>query len=182
MGVLDLLPHAVSGVYFIYHSDYEKWSFGKLSALREASLAAEKGYEYYYMGFYIHNCVKMRYKGDYKPQFILDPMSYLWHPLDGEFRSLLETKKFVSLACEPESVDSLDTPVRAENDDFHGPDGQIWKYERPADAARSEESLLSIRMPGVPTPEELIDQVDLDRLHVSLGARGIVRTEVSMKA
>lgn len=51
MSVLDLLPHAVSGVYFIYHSDFEKWSFGKLSALREAALAAEKGYEWLYMGY-----------------------------------------------------------------------------------------------------------------------------------
>jgi arginine-tRNA-protein transferase len=49
MAVLDLLPHAVSGVYFIYHHDYEKWSFGKLSALREAALALEQGYGFYYM-------------------------------------------------------------------------------------------------------------------------------------
>lgn len=58
MGVLDLLPHAVSGVYFLYHQDVEKWSFGKLSAMREAALTLEKGYQYYYMGFYIHNCAR----------------------------------------------------------------------------------------------------------------------------
>ena len=45
MGILDLLPHCVSGVYMLYHSDYEQWQFGKLSALREASLALEGGYE-----------------------------------------------------------------------------------------------------------------------------------------
>lgn len=50
MSVLDLLPHAVSGVYFIYHEDYSKWSFGKLSACREAALAKEEDYRYYYMG------------------------------------------------------------------------------------------------------------------------------------
>ena len=45
---------------------------GKLSALREAALALEGGYEWYYMGFYIHDCVKMRYKAEYKPQMVLD--------------------------------------------------------------------------------------------------------------
>lgn len=54
MAVLDLLPHCVSGVYFIYHSDFEKFGFGKISAVREAALALEGGYDYYYMGFYIH--------------------------------------------------------------------------------------------------------------------------------
>ena len=49
---------------------------GKLSALREAALAREGGYEWYYMGFYIHECVKMRYKAEYGPQMVLDPVSY----------------------------------------------------------------------------------------------------------
>ena len=80
MGVLDLLPHCVSGVYFVYHSDFEKWAFGKLSAMREAALALEGGYQYYYMGFYIHSCAKMRYKGEYRPSYILDPESYEWNP------------------------------------------------------------------------------------------------------
>lgn len=51
MAVLDLLPHAVSGVYFVYHNDFERWSFGKVSALREAALALEGGHDFYYMGY-----------------------------------------------------------------------------------------------------------------------------------
>ena len=50
MAVLDFLPWCVSGVYFMYHSDFSQWGFGKLSACREAALAAEEGYQYYYMG------------------------------------------------------------------------------------------------------------------------------------
>lgn len=94
MAVLDLLPHAVSGVYFIYHSDFEKWSFGKLSALREAALAHEQGYQFYYMGYYIHSCKKMRYKGDYKPQYVLDYHSGEWNILDDEMRSLMNRRKY----------------------------------------------------------------------------------------
>jgi arginine-tRNA-protein transferase len=59
MSVLDLLPNSVSGVYFIYHQDYVKWSFGKLSACREAALAKEGGYRYYNMGMLI-DCFSCR--------------------------------------------------------------------------------------------------------------------------
>lgn len=54
IGVIDLLPHCASGVYFIYHDSVHKHSFGKLSALREIALAKEGGYRYWYAGFYIH--------------------------------------------------------------------------------------------------------------------------------
>ena len=50
MGVLDLLPSAVSSVYLIYHKDFKKWNWGKLSALREIALSLEGGYKFYYMG------------------------------------------------------------------------------------------------------------------------------------
>ena len=56
----------------------------------------EGGYQWYYMGYYIHNCVKMRYKGDYKPQMVLDPETYEWLSLDGEFRDALDQRKYVS--------------------------------------------------------------------------------------
>jgi arginine-tRNA-protein transferase len=82
MGVLDLLPSGVSAVYFMYHSDFEKWSFGKLSALREACLARENGHEFYYMGYYIHSCGKMRYKNDFQPQYFLDLEDKNWVSLD----------------------------------------------------------------------------------------------------
>jgi arginine-tRNA-protein transferase len=54
VGVLDLLPHCVSGVYFMYHESVHQHSFGKLGALQEIALAHERGYKYWYSGFYIH--------------------------------------------------------------------------------------------------------------------------------
>ncbi|KAF8897435.1 arginine-tRNA-protein transferase [Infundibulicybe gibba] len=56
MAVLDILPHCVSSVFFMYDKTWEEFSFGKLSALREASLAREMhdagapGMGYLYMG------------------------------------------------------------------------------------------------------------------------------------
>ena len=41
MAVIDILPHCVSSVYFMYDSKWERFSLGKLSALREISLARE---------------------------------------------------------------------------------------------------------------------------------------------
>ncbi|KAL1739129.1 arginine-tRNA-protein transferase, partial [Schizophyllum fasciatum] len=74
MAVLDILPKCVSSVYFMYDNDWQAFSLGKLSAMREAALAKEmndagaKELAYLYMGkscFYIHSCQKMRYKGEY---------------------------------------------------------------------------------------------------------------------
>lgn len=39
--VLDLLPGAVSSVYFVWDPDYSGMSLGKLSALREAQMVRE---------------------------------------------------------------------------------------------------------------------------------------------
>jgi len=88
MSVIDILPNCVSSVYFMYDKDWERFSLGKLSALREASLAHEireagaLEMSSLYMGFYIYSCPKMRYKGDYSPSYLADPESYEWFPLE----------------------------------------------------------------------------------------------------
>lgn len=100
IGVLDLLPNAVSAVYFIYHEDLHAWSPGKLSALRETALAIEQGCRYYMMGFYIHGCAKMKYKADYHPQYILDPEKYTWDLLDEDLKLCMDARRYVSLSSE----------------------------------------------------------------------------------
>ncbi|KAF9469094.1 arginine-tRNA-protein transferase [Collybia nuda] len=87
LAVLDILPGCVSSVYFIYDKIWEEFSLGKLSALREISLAREMQeagapqMASLYMGFYIHSCQKMRYKGEYSPSYLADPETYEWFPL-----------------------------------------------------------------------------------------------------
>ncbi|THY73138.1 arginine-tRNA-protein transferase 1 [Aureobasidium pullulans] len=162
IGVLDLLPHAVSGVYFIYHQDFEKWSFGKLSAMREAALALEGGYEFYYMGFYIHNCIKMRYKGDYKPQYVLDPETNEWNPLEGELRELMDKQKYVSLSRE--HIDKEE-------------DKRSYLLETSVEVFKSKETLFKLGMPGMMSPEEVEAQVDLSRMRIHLSKGITVDTE-----
>ncbi|KAH6870786.1 arginine-tRNA-protein transferase, partial [Alternaria rosae] len=162
MGILDLLPHCVSGVYMLYHSDFEQWQFGKLSALREAALALEGGYQYYYMGYYIHSCVKMKYKGDYKTQHVLDPETYEWHPLDGELRALLDKKPYVSMSRErrrKEHKSDGETSAAAEQDDYSD-------YPQPTAAEGGKAvsdgmSLFDLKVPGLMTVEEIEQQLDL---------------------
>lgn len=159
MGVLDLLPHCVSGVYFLYHSDFEKWSFGKLSALREATLALEGGYQYYYMGYYIHSCAKMRYKGEYRPQYVLDPESLSWDPLEGELRALLDKKRYVSLSRERRlkestSGDSTESSQVDTEPDAHS-DFMYPTAKEASDAVSSGVSLFDLKIPGVMTEDEI---------------------------
>ncbi|GAA6064208.1 hypothetical protein JCM10212_001621 [Sporobolomyces blumeae] len=85
--VLDLLPFAVSSVYFVWNPDWSGMSLGKVSALREIQMVREmeekglweKGKGRYMMGYYIE-VPKMRYKADYQPSYLLDPATNSYYP------------------------------------------------------------------------------------------------------
>lgn len=87
VGVIDVLPHCLSSVYLYYDPDISFLSFGVYSALRELGLtrrlhlADPAAFKYYYMGYYVHSCQKMRYKGNYSPSFLLCPESYKFVPI-----------------------------------------------------------------------------------------------------
>jgi arginine-tRNA-protein transferase len=178
MGVLDLLPHCVSGVYFLYHSDFEQWHFGKLSALREAALTLEGGYQYYYMGFYIHTCTKMRYKGDYSPQHVLDPETYEWNPLDGELRGLLDKKRYVSLSRERrrKEVSLAQTADQPPTGSEQTDEDQVDDYPLPTAAEGGKAvsdgmSLFDLKVPGLMTLEEIEEQLDLGTMPIKIRGR-----------
>ncbi|KAF1989084.1 arginine-tRNA-protein transferase 1 [Aulographum hederae CBS 113979] len=162
MGVLDLLPHCVSGVYFIYQQDFEKWTFGKLSALREAELALTRGYQYYYMGYYIHSCKKMKYKNEYRPQYMLDLRSFQWDPLDDSLLALLDQKKFVSMSEERKLAENgrpdteMTDVIEVSSEDTAG-------VAQPIDEGTS---LFDVSFPGVMSLEDLERTVDLDECRV----------------
>lgn len=87
VGVIDILPSCVSSVYLYYDPDYDFLSLGTYSALREIAFVRELNkkapdLKYYYMGYYIHSCPKMRYKGQYYPSFLLCPEVFSWHPIE----------------------------------------------------------------------------------------------------
>ncbi|PSN51200.1 Arginyl-tRNA--protein transferase 1 [Blattella germanica] len=89
VGVIDILPRCVSSVYFYYDPD-----LGELELSLTRSLHGHAPLlQYYYMGFYIHTCPKMRYKASYNPSFLLCPETYTWHPIV-ECKARLDRSKY----------------------------------------------------------------------------------------
>lgn len=191
MAVLDLLPAAVSAVYFIYHQDFEQWSFGKLSAMRETALALEHDYQYYYMGYYIAGCQKMRYKADYKPQYLLDPIKHTWELLEGPVKAFVDTGGYSVKDCadvgQPgrrrqdhprDSDDPTSSDSACESDlqgSFTGQDGHTWYFKDPIRVQDSARAAYTCGMLGVLTLADLMRMLptgmcidDADRVELPL--------------
>ncbi|KAL2872797.1 arginyltransferase [Aspergillus lucknowensis] len=149
VAVLDLMPNGVSSVYIFYDPDYEHWEFGKLSAMREIATAIEEGYKYYYMGYYIHSCQKMRYKGTFRPQYILDPESPTWDPLDGELTRKLNERPYVSLSRDRKATTNSASQAQVEAD-----------ADADVEINDEEVSLFTLHMPGALTVDE-VKRLDL---------------------
>jgi len=120
VGVLDILPHCVSSVYFYYDPDYSFLSLGTLSSLFEISYVRKLStmwspeLYYYYMGFYIHSCPKMRYKSQYHPSYLLCPETYLWFDVT-KSASKLDKSKYSRLS-EDISIENANTKPLSDSD------------------------------------------------------------------
>lgn len=73
--------------YICFISDYSFLTLGTYGTLREIEFTQDlnstcQELTEYYMGFYIHSCPKMRYKGKLQPSYLLCPEIYTWHLLD----------------------------------------------------------------------------------------------------
>ncbi|SAM05969.1 hypothetical protein [Absidia glauca] len=131
VAVLDILPHCVSSVYFMYDPAYAFLGLGNYSALREISLtqefcASSSDLKYYYMGFYIHSCVKMKYKAKYHPSELLDPETNDWYSFADVCNPLLDQYKYAvfsdpakssSPITKSDSTDSSSTGTKTTPDD-----------------------------------------------------------------
>jgi len=126
VGVIDVLPSCISSVYLYYDPDFRFLSLGTLTSLLEVGMVRDcssgsRGEQLtsvtqYYLGFYVHTCQKMRYKGRYSPSYLLCPETYLWCPLeqclpilDSKPYSKLHTNSSVSTA--PSKLDISKTGV-----------------------------------------------------------------------
>lgn len=81
VGVIDILPRCLSSKYLFWDPDLAFLSLGKYSALQEIDWVKQSqlscpSLEYYYLGYYIHSCNKMRYKAAYRPSELLCPLRY----------------------------------------------------------------------------------------------------------
>jgi len=111
VGVIDILPTALSSVYFFYDPDYMSLTLGTFGALREIAFVRNlhtryNNLMYYYMGFYIHSCTKMRYKGCFSPSYLQCPETYAWVRLDDHLRKILEENKYKAFGIDKDSQSS----------------------------------------------------------------------------
>ncbi|XP_020875942.1 arginyl-tRNA--protein transferase 1 isoform X2 [Arabidopsis lyrata subsp. lyrata] len=102
VGVVDILPKCLSSVYLFWDPDYAFLSLGKYSAMQEINWVIENqahcpSLQYYYLGYYIHSCRKMRYKAAYCPSELLCPLRFQWVPFEIA-RPMLDKKPYVILS------------------------------------------------------------------------------------
>ncbi|XP_036979209.1 arginyl-tRNA--protein transferase 1 isoform X3 [Acanthopagrus latus] len=110
VGVIDILPTCVSSVYLYYHPDFASLSLGSYSALREIAFTRQLQKQspklsYYYLGFYIHSCPKMRYKGQYRPSDLLCPETFVWVPIE-RCVPHLENSRYARFNQDPDAGDA----------------------------------------------------------------------------
>ncbi|XP_003963747.1 arginyl-tRNA--protein transferase 1 isoform X5 [Takifugu rubripes] len=110
VGVIDILPTCVSSVYLFYHPDFASLSLGSYSALREIAFTRQLQIQssklsYYYLGFYIHSCPKMRYKGQYRPSDLLCPETFVWVPIE-QCTPHLDNARYARFNQDPDAGDA----------------------------------------------------------------------------
>eukprot|EP01135_Chromosphaera_perkinsii_P000749 Nk52_evm37s151 gene=Nk52_evmTU37s151 len=108
VGVIDLVPSAMSSVYLFYDPDFSFLSLGVYSALKEIEWVKSMGtvddeMKYYYLGYYIHSCPKMNYKRQFRPSELLCPITYQWVDFDAAIK-FLDKSKYCCLV-DPEMTD-----------------------------------------------------------------------------
>jgi len=98
IGVVDIFPQCLSSVYFFYEPEYKNLSLGIIGAIKEIEYVQEMqkyfpSFKYYYLGYYIQDCQKMVYKGEYGPAELLCPYTFNWVTLDDELRKRIDKKE-----------------------------------------------------------------------------------------
>src|SRR5262245_15325676 len=78
VGYVDVLPHALSAIYFYYDPDKRARSLGTFNVLRIIDSAAARGIPYVYLGYYVEGCRSLEYKARFRPNEVL---------ADGQWRS-----------------------------------------------------------------------------------------------
>jgi len=114
IGILDIMPESVSSVYLYYDTDYSFLNIGVFTALKEIEYTLflqkylSKSIKYYVMGFYIYDCQKMKYKGEYFPSEILCPITLNFYSLDDKnVQNILNIKSNEPLSNEDEMHPNL---------------------------------------------------------------------------
>ena len=112
VGVVDILPRALSSKYFFWDPDFASLSLGRVASMQEIAWVKEAhavcpSLRYYYLGYYLHNCHRMRYKAEFAPSDLLCPVKQCWVPIDRVRGALEGNARPPALAEVPGALDGL---------------------------------------------------------------------------
>ncbi|CAA6669463.1 unnamed protein product [Spirodela intermedia] len=129
LGVVDILPRCLSSKYLFWDPDLAFLSLGKYSALKEIEWVMQSrlhcpSLQYYYLGYYIHSCSKMRYKAAYYPSELLCPLRYEWVPFTIA-RTLLDKNSYVVLSDHASLLDGGSSPSQLRENSRRSPLGDL---------------------------------------------------------
>lgn len=124
------------------------------------------------IGFYIHTCPKMKYKGQFHPTYFLDPDNNAWNLLDEQMKNVM-TEKFYCSPSKPDAV-SLRHPKPKGVDE-----GEVLVDTQGSEDEDDNESLWTSNMPGVLSLGELKEKVDLGQVKIYVPREGHVVANVS---
>jgi len=64
---IDITPNTISSIYCFYDHDYEKYSIGTFSILKQIELAKKMRIPHLYLGYYVKGNRSLEYKTRFKP-------------------------------------------------------------------------------------------------------------------
>ena len=80
VGYVDVLPEALSAIYFYWDPDERKRSLGTFNILRLIATARERRLPYVHLGYYVEGCGSLEYKAKFGPNEVLADVDR-WTPL-----------------------------------------------------------------------------------------------------
>lgn len=75
--VVDQLASGLSAIYTYFDPDEAKRSLGTLAILKEIEIAKDYALDYVYLGYWIRDSAKMRYKSNFRPAQLFTQNSWL---------------------------------------------------------------------------------------------------------
>jgi arginine-tRNA-protein transferase len=71
LAVTDQLDDGLSAIYTFFDPALDERSLGVYAVLSQIAECRRRGLPYLYLGYWIRDCAKMRYKTDYRPVELL---------------------------------------------------------------------------------------------------------------